>query len=224
MLVNLVEVNSQGTGDITAWFTGFIFVPVTVYEFADVAPQMNNSNALPLRLFNGRFNVSARGGPGSTNLRAVALGYYRTPTTSTLRFRPVPPCVIFDTRANQGATGVLAGPRSDGQETVYDLRNPVPAQGAVTGCAIPASAEAVELNLVALNAIREGNLRAFAYGSQPTGGVLNFGPLDPAMNNANAITVPVSSQGWLSIETNGGPAGQGLPLADVRGVLMGYYD
>lgn len=78
------------------------------------------------------------------------------------------------------------------------------------------------MNLVASQPLAVGNFQAFATGTSPTGGVLNFAPLSVAMNNSNAVVVPLSELGQLDLYTNA-PSNNSNPTVDVRGVILGYY-
>ena len=225
VLVNVVALNTSGIVDVSSFDTGATLVSNQTHT-----PTMNNSSAVALPLDNqGRIFLDVDVS-GSSNIRLVVLGYY-FPTmvgnqaAAGLEFRPVVPCTVFDTRASQGASGAFAGQRTNGQATDYDVVGVFSSAqgGGNSDCGIPASAEAVEINLVAVNASGEGNLRIAATGTTPTGGVLNFANLIPKMNNSNALVVRIDTSGSLTVTTNGGGAAPGLPIADVRGVVSGYY-
>lgn len=134
-------------------------------------------------------------------------------------------CVVFDTRANRNAAGEFAGNRVGGQTTTYQIAGIFPAGqgGGNTTCDVPSSAEAIELNFVAINAVNEGNLRVSATGTTPSGGILNFGALAPKMNNANAAIIPLSATGQIDVYMNGGPHNLNNPIAETRGTITGYY-
>lgn len=95
--------------------------------------------------------------------------------------------------------------------------------GGNSDCGVPASAEAVELNLVAVAALAGGNLRIAETGVTPTGGVLNFANLTPSMNNSNGLVVNVSSGGLLTVSVNAGATPPNDKGTHVRGVVSGYY-
>ena len=79
------------------------------------------------------------------------------------------------------------------------------------------------VNLVGIQPDALGNFRAFAAGSSPTGGVLNFANLTPAMNNSNAVVVPVDpAAGNMDVFINS-PSNVGNPTVHARGVILGYY-
>lgn len=48
--------------------------------------------------------------------------------------------------------------------------------------------------------------------------------LDPAMNNSNAVVVPLDDEGRIDVNVNGGVANAGLPVTHIRGVVLGYYE
>ena len=87
---------------------------------------------------------------------------------------------------------------------------------------MPSSATAVLINLVAIQADATGNYRAFESGTSPTGGVLNFAPLVPAMNNSNAVVVPLDASGRIDLFVNA-PSNDGNPTVHARGVILGFY-
>lgn len=90
-------------------------------------------------------------------------------------------------------------------------------------CGVPASADAVELNLVAVTALAGGNPRIDATGVTPSGGVLNFANLTPNMNNSNAVVVPLNASGEMDLFTNTG-ANDGTPTVHARGIILGFYN
>lgn len=196
-------------------------------NFTVLTPTMNNAATVVVPLEgDGQLRILVEGeNDAFTETRLVILGY--TTEKEAGRLVPIDACAAFDTRAEQGATGAFAGPRDGAEATSYQISGVIPtAQGGNNGgsCEVPNSATAVLLNLVAIQATGPGNLQAYATGTTPTGGVLNFNGLTPAMNNSNAVIVPLSSSGELTVNVNGGPFGVGVPLAEIRGVVLGYFD
>ena len=96
-------------------------------------------------------------------------------------------------------------------------------QGAQTNCAVPASASAVLVNLVSIQPVGVGNFRAYASGSSPTGGVVNFNTVSPPLNNSNAVVVPLSGSGQIDLFVNTG-SNDGTPTVHARGVVLGYFN
>lgn len=144
--------------------------------------------------------------------------------TNDLMFTPVEPCAAFDTRTEKGGTGektISGNPHYfdvDGESTDFSGQG-----GVSSGCGVPdgsgteAEAEAVLLNLVALDAQGSGNLRIYAADeSSPQGGVVVY---KSGLNNSNAVVAKIAddqSNGDIAIDVNGDPL-------DIRGVVLGYY-
>ena len=221
VVANLVAVNATGNSGALQAGTGGSNPSEPSTPFAPIG--MNNSAAIVVPLdASGTVAVDVSGSIGAqTHIRLVVLGYLDSPGGSN--YTPVNSCAVFDTRSSQGGVGVL---QQGGSTTDYQIAGAIPAaQGGLNGgdCDVPAGATGVLINLVATNSAGDGNLQAFATGTSPTGGVLNFASLTPAMNNSNAVPIPLSASGQLSVFVNGGPAGLGQPLTHIRGVILGYY-
>jgi len=189
--------------------------------FADLP--LNNATSVVTPVDAGgtvRVRTFETSGTTSVHMRLVVLGYFTEQDAG--QYTAVTPCAAFDSRTGSGG---FAGKRSDGAGgvTTYDVTGPMPAaQGAATTCGVPDGAGAVLVNLVAIQPDAVGNFRAYATGSAPTGGVLNFAPLNPAMNNSNAVVVPVSSAGEIDLFINA-PSAAGGATVHARGVILGYY-
>ncbi len=189
--------------------------------FADLALNNATSVVTPLGA-DGTVRVGLFGTEAepSAHMRLVVLGYFTEQDAG--QYVAVTPCAAFDSRSGSGG---FAGKRSDGAAgvTTYDVTGTMPAaQGAQTDCGVPDGAGAVLVNLVAIQPDAVGNFRAYATGSIPTGGVLNFAPLNPAMNNSNAVVVPVSTAGEIDLFINA-PSAAGGSAVHARGVILGYY-
>ncbi len=190
-------------------------------HFADIS--LNNAASTIVPLGAGQTvatNVTSLSGIPSTHVRIVVLGYFESGTGSD--YSPINPCAGFDTRS--GVDGFL-GKRVAGTSTTYQISGaPSTAQGGVAGgCGVPSGATAVLVNLVAILPESVGNFRAYATGTTPTGGVVNFRNLTPSMNNSNAIVVPLPALGELTLDTHA-PSNNGIPTTHARGVILGYYD
>lgn len=163
-------------------------------------------------------------------MRVVVLGYLDDPSATGLSWNPLAaPCAAFDTRNGTGAFGgkrdaSAAAPPT----TTYQIEGTFPAaQGgnsaggaAITTCAVPTSAEAIAVNLVAIDAAGPGNLRA-ASSAVFNGGVVNFDALKPAMSNSNGTIIPLGAAGEIVVQPN---CGCEFPdLVHVRGVVFGYF-
>ena len=224
-LVNLVLIQPSGEAQVVGNETG-----ATGVNNISLTPTMNNSSAVVLPVDStGRIDLGVVLGRGSqTHVRAVVLGTYYEPSFGNFigfEYEPLTPCAVFDTRPAFGAAGSFLGARSGDQETEYDVTGTFDSAqgGGQSDCGVPDGASSVEINLVAVQALRLGNLRASAAGLPPSGGVVNFARLSPPMNNSNAIVLPVSDDGKIAVSINGGPSAIGLPVTDIRGVITGYY-
>jgi hypothetical protein len=125
------------------------------------------------------------------NVTASALG----DGTSSLTFVPLAPCRIIDTR-NSGL-----GKMDPGETRTFQVAGVTefsPQGGTSGGCGVPAgsavpAAAAVMINLVAIEAEGQGNMLAWPYGQpMPTASSINFQALNPAMNVANGLIVPIA--------------------------------
>ena len=139
-------------------------------------------------------------------------------------YTAVTPCVVFDSRASQRADGEFVGPINGGEAVTYLVEGTFPAEqgGGNTDCGIPRTAIAVEINVVAVNAINEGNLRVSDGSPVTTGGVVNYNNLTPKLNTSNSVIVPLGDEGQLVVTPNCG-AGCTDDSTDVRGVVLGYF-
>ncbi len=221
VMVNVVAVGASGGSGGLAVGTGGTDPTITTTNFDAIG--LNNAAATVVPLAGGQTlatNVVGATGSPTTHVRIVVLGYF---DQAGADYSSVNACAIFDTRSGQGASGGFLGKRNDGSTTTYQITGAPTGQGGVSGgCGIPAGADAVLINLVSIQPDAVGNLRAYASGSSPTGGVLNFAPTSPAMNNSNAVVVPLSAVGQLDLFTNAPLAGGGS-ATHARGVVLGYF-
>ncbi len=125
------------------------------------------------------------------SVNAAALG----DGTSSLTFVPLAPCRLLDTRA--------AGPgkMNPGETRDFQVAGTTEfgAQGGnLGGCGVPSgtavpAAAAVMINLVAIEAEGPGNILAWPYGqTMPNASSINFQTVNPAMNVANGLIVPIA--------------------------------
>ncbi|MCP3992696.1 MAG: hypothetical protein GY724_26740 [Actinomycetia bacterium] len=223
VVVNLVAVGTTGgTGFLSAATAGLDpFEPAT--PFAPVG--MNNSATTIIPLQDGEkitVDIDALTGTPSTHVRAVIVGYLDNTGDS---FIPRTGCAAFDTRPGFGGSGTFVGKRAAGTSTTYQITGAIPAAqggGHSGSCGVPAGAKSVLINLVAVQPDNDGNFRAYATGTTPTGGVVNYAPLTPPMNNANAVVIPLSTAGQLDLFVNT-HTNDGTPSTHARGVILGYY-
>ena len=171
VMVNVVAVNMEGgSGHLSVGTGGADPVDEATTPFAVLTPKMNNGATTIINLGpGGTVAIDVDGDTAaSTMIRVEVLGYYDNDVAG-LDFYDLAPCAVFDTRTNQGATGSFAGERLHGpaNTTTYQIAgNSVPVgQGGVvdtgggTGtCGVPDDAEAVLINLEAVNASTGGQL------------------------------------------------------------------
>ncbi len=222
VIINLVAVKASGGSGFLSVSPGSAdpFEPAT--PFAEMG--MNNAATMVVPLHMGEtiaIDIDALTGAPSTHVRVVVLGYLDDAGDG---YFPLTGCAAFDSRPGFGASGSFLGERAAGSATTYQITGRIPAaQGGNGGdCGVPAGAKAVLINLVAVQPVTEGNFRAYATGSTPTGGVLNFGLVSPPLNNSNAVVVPLSAIGQLDLFTNTA-FNDGAPSTHARGVVLGYY-
>jgi hypothetical protein len=226
VVVNVVATNPAGGAGSIAVGTGGTEPVEATTPFAGIGVNNAATAVIPVDAAGTlAININGLTGSPTTNTRIVVMGYLDN-DTSAGDYSPVNPCAAFDSRSGQGASGSFAGLRDGGAATTYQVAGTaLPAdQGGGHGgsCGVPDGAAAVLVNLVAIGPAVPGNLRAYATGTTPTGGILNFAPLSPAMNNSNAVVVPLSALGSLDVFVNTGPTD--IPDAThVRGVILGYY-
>lgn len=123
--------------------------------------------------------------------RAASLG----DATADLLFVPLEPCRIIDTRQGNGQILMPGEIRSFQVAGVTEFG---PQGGTIGGCGVPAGgaepvASAVVLNLIAIDPVGKGNMLAWAYGEpQPFASSINYQKLNPPMNIANGLIVPIA--------------------------------
>ena len=223
VVANLVAVNPTGVGTLSA-----AAAPLDPDEPTTAFAPIGTNNAttfIVTDLQGESVAIDIDGDPDATvNVRVVVFGYL---IDEGDLYRPVTPCAAFDTRPNVGATGSFAGLRAGDQATTFEISGVLPAeQGGLNGgdCDVPSSATSALINLVAVGAEEFGNLQASATGTNPSGGLLNFGPLVPPMNNSNAVVVPLDADGRIDVFVNVEDTLDGQPVTHVRGVVLGYYE
>ncbi len=138
-------------------------------------------------------------------------------------YTAVTPCASFDSRTDSGA---LAGKYTHDEARTFQITGPASSdqQGGVD-CGVPTGADAVLINIVGIQADAVGNLRAYATGDTGTGGVVNYAKFTTApdaLNNSNAVVIPLSETGQLDIQNNCG--GCAIASVHARGVVLGYFD
>jgi hypothetical protein len=153
----------------------------------------------------GAVRLTNNAPPGNTLPQDWFPDWQPTPAPVATSFFTVTPCRVFDTREVSGPT--LGAPLTCG--TVQSF--------AVAGeCGVPASAEAVSLNLTGTGSTAQGNLRLFASGTPaPLASSLNYAAGQTRANNAVA---PLSAGGQISVLCS--PSGTTHVVLDVNGYFQ----
>lgn len=137
-------------------------------------------------------NTSAAARTGSVRVagQTIFISQAGLSSSSALRFVPITPCRVADTRAEGGKTGSF-GPPSLTAQTTREI--PIPN----SGCNVPSNARAYSLNVTAVPAGYLGYLTIYPTGqAQPTVSTLN------SWNGrvvANAAIVPAGTNGSISL-------------------------
>ena len=138
----------------------------------------------------------------------VGLGGFVTASASSgspTTFVPLSPCRLVDTRADVQGTAALGG-----NQTMI-----VAAHGANGACVVPAEAEALTMNVTAVQGSALSYLTVYPGDQgQPLASSLNWDAGTYAL--ANQVTVPLSSDGHFKVYNN---AGTVHVVIDV----VGYY-
>lgn len=195
-----------------------------------------DTNVIDLTNYTYTFYAGTDSDSGQTQFCGAQI-FWLPENEGGLVFHPVEPCAIYDTRLSQGGRGTpLAA-----QETVtFDtVLNDYSAQGGVTGsCGIPdedggglfdsdRGTMAVMINVVALNAAGDGNLKVWNDDdAEPNGGALVF---REGINTNAVLPMGISADftPFLGSATEGGfinIKNNASTTTDVRVVVVGYYD
>ena len=217
-LINVVALDTDTAMTISSGTTG-----ATIVSNIDLGVPMANSNAVPLPIDSGSIELDIDIDGANAEARAVVLGYFTVAfdavgtliDAGALGYVPLPPCALFDTRSQPPLQGGISASFTILGERQASI-DPDP------DCGIPLGVDAVELNVIAVNAVRQGNLRIGPTRFAAQGGSLTFAPLIPKMNNSSAIVMGTLGR-EIFIEANGGPSGFFQPVTPVRAVATGYW-
>jgi hypothetical protein len=196
------------TAPVLSWGASFGAVSYDVYFGASSAPALV-ANTAGLNYAPGTlavdttyyWRVVAQSGSGSAS---SATGSFRTAAVAGLRFVPVTPCRLADTR---GPVGPFGGPTlAAGLVRSFAIPQ--------SACGIPVTAQAYSLNVTAVPKGSLGYLSLWPAGQvQPVVSTLNSFSGDVV---ANAAVVPAGSDGAVSVFVTG--------LTDVILDINGYFD
>lgn len=178
--LNLAVVSPTDGGWLTAWQAGTPIPPVSTLSFIPGTLALANGARPRLAASTPDLAVQYLTGTAGATAHAVldTTGYFKS--DAPLKYRPVSPCRLLDTRfADQGGPIMAAG------ET-----RAIQVQG---NCGIPIGAKAAVLNVVALAPSAQGHLNLYPSGIPlPLASTLNYHPAQG--NTANGTIVPLSTQ------------------------------
>jgi hypothetical protein len=174
-------------GALTMWPTGQPMPNAsTLNSYSNSPTAVANAAVLPAGS-SGGVNVYAT---DPTDVVLDINGYFAPPSSSSLRFFPVSPCRVVDTRVAGQPAGF--GPPSMGAGSTRSFAVPANAN-----CAIPATAAAYSLNVTAVPTNTLGILTIWPTGSaKPNVSTLNV--YQPGAAVANAAIVPAGTNGAIS--------------------------
>ncbi len=196
---------------------------------------LDNANTVTVPVSaDGAVDIGANAGPAgaapTTNVRLIAIGYYSPDVDPDLKFFPLNPCAVADSRTGQGADNSFDGPANDGLWPVgsafpdIDVAGTFPAGqgGANTDCGVPTSADAVMVNVVAVNMQGgSGHLSVGTGDIDPTNEATTpFAVLTPKMNNGASTIVNVGPGGTIAVDIDGDVGASTM----IRVEILGYYD
>jgi uncharacterized repeat protein (TIGR01451 family) len=200
--VNMTVIASGPLGYLTAWATGQTQPFVATLN----APQggiVGNAAIVPAGT-SGSISVFVT---NNTDLVIDINSYFDAPgSPGALKFYPVAPCRVADTRAvgGSGLTGAFGPP----QLAAHETRNyPIPS----SSCGIPALAQAYSMNMTVVAPGPLGYLTAWPEGvtqpfvatlNAPQGGIIGHAAIVPA-GTGGAISVFVTNPTDLVIDING---------------------
>ena len=183
--LNMTAVPSGPLSFLSAWPVGLAYPGVSTLNSPD-GTALANAALVPAGT-GGDIDVVAG---NNTDLIIDINGTFQTPGTGSLKFYPVTPCRVADTRSSQGFTGAFGPPSL----AAYSSRN-FPVQSST--CGIPASAQAYALNMTV---VPQGPLSFLS--SWPAGQVYpGVSTLNSTNGNiiANAAIVPAGTGGAITV-------------------------
>lgn len=130
-------------------------------------------------------------------------------------FVPITPCRLVDTRPAPDTVGPRTSPLGPGETFTVQGRSP---SGNCTGTTVPADATGLTVNVTAVNATQQTNLRVFPAGA-PLPTVSNLNPTPGAPPIPNAATTDLNGAGQFSIFNQNG---QVHVVVDVAGYFVDH--
>jgi alpha-tubulin suppressor-like RCC1 family protein len=183
--LNFTAIPPGPLGNLTTWPTGQPIPNVSTLNDS-LGTIVANAAIVPAGA-NGAINTFVT---DATNLLFDINGYFAPPLATGLKFYPVTPCRIADTRAAAGFSGAYGPPALAAQSTrTFNI----PA----SSCEIPSTAAAYSLNFTVIPLGPLGNLTTW-----PTGQAIpNVSTLNDSLGTivANAAIVPAGANGAINI-------------------------
>jgi hypothetical protein len=137
---------------------------------------------------NGQISINST---DATDVFLDVNGYFGPATSSGLRFYPVTPCRVADTRPAAGFAS-YSGSMSAGETRAFDVQG--------SSCGIPSTAKAYSFNITVIPRNQLGNLTIFPAGNaRPGVSTLNCSQCNGSVVLANAAIVPAGNGGAVSI-------------------------
>ena len=211
--INMIAVNPTGKGNLQAF-------PVGAGPGAGLSV---NYNTIDTNLANaGNVGTVTGAGPDITvtsrfsDTHAVlsVAGYYYP--MGDLRYTPITPCKIVDTRNT--AAGIISA-FAQRNFHVFGSAATISAQGGnAAGCSSPTGEPmAAHINLIAVNPTGKGNLQAFPMGAGPGAGLsVNYNTIDTNLANAGNVGTVTGAGPDITVTSR---------FSDTHAVLSvaGYY-
>jgi PKD repeat protein len=204
-MLNVTAITPSEAGLLAVFPVGAPFPPVATVRFlAGILAQANGARTA-LSSAGPDVTVQFQGltsTAGTTHVTLDVFGYFKS--DAPLKYRPVTPCRLVDTRfADQGSPALAASETRSFQ-----------VQG---NCGVPVGAKAAMLNVVSVNPAGPGHLLLYPSGtSAPVASALNFHPMQG--NLANGIIAP------LSVQANDLAVTCGVSSTDVVIDVFGYFE
>lgn len=180
-MINLSAVTPSEGGYIQMFPAGTPAPQIATVRFSTGTFAQANSARTKLSTSTPDITLQFMGDTSATGTTHAALdvyGYFKT--DAPLKYRPITPCRLLDTRyADQGAPMMAIG-----ETRTFQVQG---------NCGVPVGAKAAAVNVVAVSPADHGYLVLYASGNPlPLASVVNY---HPSLGNiGNGITVPLSTQ------------------------------
>ncbi|MEX2626480.1 MAG: CAP domain-containing protein [Ilumatobacteraceae bacterium] len=185
--LNLTVVEAEAAGYLSVWPTGLDRVEVSNVNVT--AGETRPNSALVAVGDDGTITIEAS---VDAHVLVDVTGHLVEPAEGGLRFTPVEPIRLLDSRAT-GATN----PATDGTRLPAGSSVRIPVAG---HRGVPADTRAVWVNVTAVDPARAGYVTVSPGGNVPTTSTLNTDPATPAV--ANGALVSLDAEGGLTVHAD----------------------